>query len=640
MHNKTGRRWALLLLLLTLPCGAQPTEKIVNGLSTFDHPAVGALLLSFDATAGQRQKFGFCSATLIGCETVLTAAHCVCEGTGADCQPGSAGLADPATMELFLQHAGTFPVTDISVPKDYEFGVRGDVAVLRLGRTVTGIPPATINTVRRPAPGAPGTLVGFGLSQDTGGGSDFGLKRQGRVITRSCEDPVVPPELRVPDDSHLCWLFEEPVGDAGLDSNTCGGDSGGPLFLTLDDRTVLAGVTSGGINPSCLAPDYSFDADVFVRRDWIRSRAGGDLDIGLCGKGSLVGEAGTTVETVEGEAAIPGQSVAYPVRLSGDVGRLRAVLNGFDDGINDFDLTVLDASGSELCASEDFGVYDACELISPGPGSYTVRVDTFQRSHPPTFQLTMTQLAEVDATPRLLNISTNGAIDAAGLIAGFVVVGDHPKRFAILGEDQGGMRNPALRVSDFGTDETLAFNDDWREGSQAEEIVTRLRAPGGASDAALALTLGPGSYLATLSGSEGAGGRGLVSVTEIAGASGERLLNISTNGLVDAERGLIAGFIVDGDGPRRVAILGENAGRLADPEIRVVTFPGNVELGRNNDWQSDPAAAEIAAKLRKPGGERDAALALTLEPGQYLAVLRDRTGRGGRGVVSVTEIAD
>lgn len=117
-----------------------------------------------------------------------------------------------------------------------------------------------------------------------------------------------------------------------------------------------------------------------------------------------------------------------------------------------------------------------------------------------------------------------------------------------------------------------------------------------------------------------------------------RLLNISTNGEVDTGQGLIAGFIVEGESAKRFAVLGEDMGGLTDPEIRVLTYPDRVELGFNDDWQDSGTGAEVAAKLRQPGGERDAALALTLAPGQYLAVLGDRAGRGGRGLVSVTEI--
>jgi hypothetical protein len=117
-----------------------------------------------------------------------------------------------------------------------------------------------------------------------------------------------------------------------------------------------------------------------------------------------------------------------------------------------------------------------------------------------------------------------------------------------------------------------------------------------------------------------------------------RLLNISTNGEVDAGRGLVAGFIVTGDAPKRFVIMGENRGELADPRLQVSRFPGGEPLEANDDWRDHPTAGEVEGRLRRPGGERDAALALTLGPGQYLATLSDGAGRGGRGLVSVTEI--
>ena len=61
----------VLLLCLSLPLGAQSSErgdKITHGVLDNLHPTVG--LFNND---------GECSATLIGCQTVLTAAHCICE---------------------------------------------------------------------------------------------------------------------------------------------------------------------------------------------------------------------------------------------------------------------------------------------------------------------------------------------------------------------------------------------------------------------------------------------------------------------------------------------------------------------------------------------------------------------------------
>ena len=81
-----------------------------------------------------------CSGTLIGCQTFLTAGHCVADDL------------NPAHYTVFLQHAGFFSVTSIALHPDFDFPV-GDVAVLSLGAAINGIRPTPINTTAAPAVG-------------------------------------------------------------------------------------------------------------------------------------------------------------------------------------------------------------------------------------------------------------------------------------------------------------------------------------------------------------------------------------------------------------------------------------------------------------------------------------------------------
>src|SRR5256885_16797800 len=76
MFMRSRSALPILLLSLSLPFSLplhgqspQPIDpKVVNGLTDNLHPSVGL----FKTNGGE------CSATLIGCQTVLTAAHCVC----------------------------------------------------------------------------------------------------------------------------------------------------------------------------------------------------------------------------------------------------------------------------------------------------------------------------------------------------------------------------------------------------------------------------------------------------------------------------------------------------------------------------------------------------------------------------------
>jgi hypothetical protein len=89
------------------------------------------------------------------------------------------------------------------------------------------------------------------------------------------------------------------VGLPGEDSNTCNGDSGGPLFVDFGAGEVVAGVTSGGNNADCLASDDSFDTNVFVNAAFVQSIAGADLLNTTCGSISQVGQPLTQVTALE-----------------------------------------------------------------------------------------------------------------------------------------------------------------------------------------------------------------------------------------------------------------------------------------------------------------------------------------------------
>src|SRR5688572_21850389 len=244
-----------------------PVPRIINGVATQDFPTAAALL---DRDSGLE----FCSAVLVGCRTVLTAAHCVCGGKGGQCQPGGPELADPANLEVFFQHAGFFAVQSIAVPPLFEFGVRDDIAVLRLTEPVDGIRPTPLNSVERLAFGSSADIVGFGLAGEEL--FDNGLKRTGRIVTEECEADVVE------NDEYICWEFDAPLGPPGSDANTCSGDSGGPLFVDFGSGDLLAGIGSGGVNNDCQPDDFPFDSDVFVNLAAIANAAGADLGDAEC----------------------------------------------------------------------------------------------------------------------------------------------------------------------------------------------------------------------------------------------------------------------------------------------------------------------------------------------------------------------
>ncbi len=173
------------------------------------------------------------------------------------------------------------------------------------------------------------------------------------------------------------------------------------------------------------------------------------------------------------------------------------------------------------------GARDSAVTVTLQPGAYTLVVS-------PKGGVGVA-LAEVYAADHgastISNLSTRGQIDGSGspLIAGFAVQGTAPRRMLIRGI------GPSLAL--FGVDATLpdptlkiyrdgqlvAENDNWT--SAGAENATAAAASGAFSlgaeskDAAIVLTLEPGTYTAVVSGGGEASGAGLVEVYELAATS-------------------------------------------------------------------------------------------------------------------------
>ncbi len=251
------------------------------------------------------------------------------------------------------------------------------------------------------------------------------------------------------------------------------------------------------------------------------------------------------------------------------------------------------------------------------------------------------------AAKRLINLSTNADIPSNGnMDAGFIIDGPIARRLIIYGENQEGMSNPVVEVIDFFTGEIVASNDDWQDHSNADEIATTLRPPQDERDAALAITVAPGTYLARLRNGDGAAiGRGNIQVNDVTlnDASPEfyqtQLINLSTNANIPANGQMDAGFILETDSSRRFIIYGENQGGMTNPVVEIFDFTTGALLDSNDDWQDHSSANEVATTLRPPQDEHDAALAITLPAGSYIARLRNSDGNGqGQGNIQVNDV--
>jgi hypothetical protein len=369
------RRCALASLVWTLPSAsllaldvvpAPPPARIVNGTPTTDYPAVGMLIVTDK----------LCSATLIGCSTILTAAHCFCAPANTFQQCQRAGLPDPSQVLFLSQYAPPVQASRIAIHPDYNFAHAGDVAVVTLAQPVTGVAPVPINRNERPAVGTTGTIVGFGRTGGTQSQSpEVGIKRAAAIQTATCPSSSGN-EAGIPAMNHLCFhVF------SSSDAGTCNGDSGGPLFADLGDGPVVAGVASGieENRTDCLPTAIDFDTDVYRYRAFVEQQLGDDTQL-PCGDLPTVGAAGTSVIAAQASVQV-GADFHTIIEVPAGVSVLRVVMNGelvTPDGANNFDLFVNRgapaSAAANLCADTIPAAFGVCELRDPQPGTWYITV--------------------------------------------------------------------------------------------------------------------------------------------------------------------------------------------------------------------------------------------------------------------------
>jgi hypothetical protein len=232
------------------------------------------------------------------------------------------------------------------------------------------------------------------------------------------------------------------------------------------------------------------------------------------------------------------------------------------------------------------------------------------------------------------------------LIGGFIVTGTDPKRVIVraLGPSVpvgGRLANPALDLHD---GNTVISNDDWRSDQEAEIQATGL-APQNDLESAIVRTLAPGSYTAVMRGANGSTGIGLVEVYDLTPNSLSLLANISSRGRVETgDSVMIGGFIVgpvDHGSPHIIVrAIGPSlassgvANTLQDPMLELHDQSGTT-ISSNDDWPTDRNSSFVVAAGLAPSDTRESALAVTLTPGNYTAIVRGANDTVGVALVEV-----
>jgi hypothetical protein len=258
--------------------------------------------------------------------------------------------------------------------------------------------------------------------------------------------------------------------------------------------------------------------------------------------------------------------------------------------------------------------------------------------------------------PNLVNLSTRAFVGIGGnlVIGGFIVQGSQPATVILRGIGfslpafgiTNALEDPVIELRSAGGG-TIATSDDWIDDSWASTVASYHLDPSNSRESAILATLVPGSYTVLLRAfNTGDTGTGLIELYDLH-TSGGRAGNISTRGPVSgANQLLIGGFIVGGSQAKDVVVraLGPSlsgagvAGALGDPMVELRDAAGTL-LASNDNWGTDPKAAQIQSEGLAPSDAAESALQATLNPGSYTAIVRGANGSTGVGLVEVYDLS-
>jgi secreted trypsin-like serine protease len=237
-------------MAVSLGASAQAGPRIINGspASPGEYPAQGFLELS--TSAGNF----VCGGTLVSNRYFVTAAHCATELNSttpldASDMTVTLGKVDKGDFEP----SDRFAVAENRVNADYDLigptnnVPDGDIALLRLA---TPAPPG-LEPLRLVEAGE----TGLWATGDTATVIGWGVTEANALSDRLLEATV---PMRSDADCSAVWgsRFHNTtmVCAGGGFTDTCGGDSGGPLMVSDGAFLILAGITSWGADP-CADPN-------------------------------------------------------------------------------------------------------------------------------------------------------------------------------------------------------------------------------------------------------------------------------------------------------------------------------------------------------------------------------------------------
>jgi hypothetical protein len=270
---------------------------------------------------------------------------------------------------------------------------------------------------------------------------------------------------------------------------------------------------------------------------------------------------------------------------------------------------------------------------------------------------------------RITNLSVRSVAGVGGnpLIVGFVMdggsksvllraVGPTLSLFGLTGV----MADPTLVLHENvnGTDMIRASNDNWSDNGGSTTLPSVFNAVGafgltaGSKDAALLADVNGARTAHINSSVSGQSGVVLLEAYDTVSGVSPRFVNVSVRNYAGSgSESLIAGFVIDGNQPKRLLIRGIGPGLglfgitgfLSDPRLDLYeSVNGNNVLRASNDnWGDETGVAAAAASAGAFGltaGSKDAAIVITLPPGAYSAIASGVSGVTGEAMVEVYEL--
>jgi hypothetical protein len=188
-----------------------------------------------------------CTGTLLSETIILTAGHCGCGLKGSYWVNVNQDARSTAPNQLEVVDGAPI-LFDQRVCRNGQLAGGNDLALIRLrdgavlaaqGQpNLNGYPPDLVFNLRTQIPrGIRVRVVGYGFTESRG----IGIRNQADlpVYSFDCEEATL---------AGICGPFSEMIladQEAGRPANdTCGGDSGGPVFWTHGGTSLLVGVTS------------------------------------------------------------------------------------------------------------------------------------------------------------------------------------------------------------------------------------------------------------------------------------------------------------------------------------------------------------------------------------------------------------